>query len=220
MPRWFYRYWLLLIGLPVLVILGGLLIASMAGGITPTRGAAPAPSGTVAAIDQQAAVPQPAVMSPATAAQQAIIAAHAGVPVGRLEGQPTEIRGGMMTYAQLQQFRKAPPLDQNHADWSRRNEQVWVVVLRGTVVVPNPQGDTFRQMLLVLDAQTAGVRQFRVSNTRHELDASSLPAIPQPTGTVPPPALTATPGSPPTPAPTRVPAPPERRPPPQTPDPN
>ena len=151
--------------------------------------------------------PLRAPIPPETAVVQALTEAWKGYPkIGRLEGEPDSIRGRAMTYGELQHLR-GQAFAPGHPAWSRRDDLVWVVVLRGEIVVDQPQGDTFRQLLVVMDARTGAVEGVGAYNMRHELDTASLPSLARPTGLVPTSLPTRTPGPVLTAAPTKPAAP-------------
>ncbi len=155
----------------------------------------------------------PVVMAPETAVVEAIRQARHPSPIGHLVGEPTEIRGRVMTYEEFHWLVEGRPLELDERGLDRRQERVWVIALRGTIdptcgsCSPHSPQPTYRQLLMQLDARTGAQGEMALFPTTHELDVTSLPILARPTGPVPPPAPTATPGPPAIPAPTRPAAP-------------
>jgi hypothetical protein len=157
----------------------------------------------------------PGAMSESTAVQQAVMYASAGIPLGgRLQGEPTEVRGQVMGLKDAQRFRPGVVFD---AETMRQpDRQVWLIAIKGQIevqveVAPGPgrpiaKEPVYDQMIIRMDARTAEFMGDEDSPVGHEIDVSSLPILHLPTGSVPAPAPKPTPGPPVTPAPTRPPA--------------
>ncbi|HEV8636524.1 MAG TPA: hypothetical protein VG370_20080 [Chloroflexota bacterium] len=164
-------------------------------------------AGTAVMTNTATGAAQPVSAPPETAVYHATAHAQHLLPGGgSLVGAPTAIRGRTMTYGEAHRLRFGGAIDPTTLEWQQRNRLVWVVDLRGTVTVPNAS-ETYQQMVVVLDAQTAQLLGITTYPTGREAATASLPLLARPTGPVPPPIATPEPDLEVTPAPTSTPAP-------------
>lgn len=144
-------------------------------------------AGIAVVVSTRPGVAQGTVIPAQTAVQRAVAYAHSGIPAGgRLIGNPTAIRGQVMTYAQAHQLRYGRPIDPTEGIWKERDRQVWTVELRGNIVLPDTT-HTYHQMIITLDAQTAQMLGVSAYPTGREVATASLPAIGIPVGPAPTP---------------------------------
>ncbi len=172
----------------------------------------PAATGASLTREQAARKPtedaKPLSVPPETAVYYAVEYARTSSPGPgpQLVGDPTEIRGKVMTQEESEQFR---PGGQRY--WGSREERdlpVWLIAIRGDFQLPGGSNVTYRQGVFVLDARTAQLIGSSHYGAGREVDTSSLLALTLPSRPVPIPFATYTPGPAPTPAPTATPAPP------------
>jgi hypothetical protein len=145
---------------------------------------------------------QPAAAGPDAAVRRALTIAQRGLPGGlgtRLAGDPTEIRGQLMTYGEFYRLIEGRAIAADEGIWPFRDRQVWIVAFRGDIL-PGDQRWTYRQMVLALDAATGQLIEAHSYPTGSELSTASLPIRTRPTNTTPLPAPTIAPGPPATPA--------------------
>lgn len=187
--RWFQRRWR---------VAAAVIALAVAGTLVGTR-AMGAPS-------------QEPVIPPETAVHYAVKWARDMHPsdLVHLLGDPTTIRGQVMTYEQTHQIRYGHGIGPNEGLWwDQRDRPAWLIVIRGDFGdAPGAKNVAPRQMLIVLDARSAWVQGSTLRAPGHETDTSSLPTLSLPTGPVPTPFATPTPGPFVTPAPTKPAAPP------------
>jgi hypothetical protein len=208
-------------GLVASAAIGALLLSGGAAAGPFAKGSTVAPVGTVAVADTPVAATAQALgaLSPATAVQEGIRAAQRGFSIGRLVGEPTEIRGRLLPLSEARQLLGDPPLEPVDAQWPQRDAPVWLVVLRGNVEARNPGKNTFTQVSMVLDATTGAVQEVTLHHTGKPLPVAMLPVLTRPSAPAPiPPTPTRPPVAPTHPA--KPAAPPDRVAPTGTPDPN
>ena len=180
----------------ILLIIGGLLLLGVIGFRLAQGpwGSLAAPdavgaTGTVVALEGTAA--PSAVMSGEVAAAWAVgLAKRQYGPVARLDGEPQQVHGRMMTVAQSRTLLGYPPLEPVDMLWPHRDDPVWVVVIHGTIKRAQANAPAARQMIIVVDAKNGELIQAGVRPTTHEVSVSGLPALVPARGPVTPPAPT------------------------------
>ncbi len=131
------------------------------------------------------------------AVNRAIDAAMHGGIYGGLVGQPTEIRGQVMTYGEALRFVDGRPPDPNSLRGKMSDNAVWLIIFRGNVVehVPGAPGDpakgvpdippkdvTHTQMAVILDANTAESIEMTMISPQRVLPVNSLSVLSLPSG--------------------------------------
>ena len=142
--------------------------------------------------------PSSQLISADGAVARAIESARYSTPGYRgMKGEPSEIRGKLMTFNQAEQFVNGRPLDPNSHEWIERDKLVWLIVLRadavgyaerapslrGATAVPD-QAVSYNLVIQFVDAETADVFCTLLSTSGEKLGVRSLPILPQPAGTV------------------------------------
>lgn len=196
-----------------MVLMGVLAAAVVIGvaGVLNSRGAGAGPGlpaanavGTVVPVQAvtttmtmaPVATPIPKTMPADTAVVQALKIAQAPGMGGRLVGEPTRIRGKLMTYAEFHQLAERRPLEKDEGQYTERDRLVWVVEFQGTLERPPSGGRTFPvQMVLAIDGVLGEYisQQMATPGGPEAVNTTALPVLPRPTGTTPPPGPTNTP---------------------------
>ena len=184
-------------------LIGGLLLLGGTGCslIQWQRGSSPAApettgaTGTVVAVAATGTVvvlegtpTAPGVMTGEVAAAWAVgLAKRQYGPVARLDGEPQQVFGRMMTVAQAHSLLGYPPLEPVDMLWPHRNDPVWVVVIHGSIKRAEVNPPPTRQMIMVVDAKNGELIEASVRPTTHEIAVRTLPALTPATGPVAPP---------------------------------
>lgn len=180
-------------------------------------GCGPAATGASLAREQATRKPtadaKPLSVPLETAVDYAVRFARSSDPAMRpqLVGDPTEIRGRVMTYPEADRLTRPAAISPSTPHWSLldewaigqdRDRLVWLIEVRGAFQKLYSKSEpNRRQEIVMLDARTAQVLGFLEREAGDEVDTSSLPWLSMPTGPIPTPLATYTPGPAPIPAP-------------------
>jgi hypothetical protein len=119
-----------------------------------------------------------------TAVYQALEYANAGLPSGKLEGMPSEVRGTLLSRDQASRLSLGDSIAVK--DGLDAASAAWVIVFRGKVVAHiegsadgkiAPKEEQFSQMSVVLDAKTGELLSTTMHAPGDELKADALPIL-------------------------------------------